>query len=78
MSGNVYEWCWNWKTSSYDTQTEGGSNPIGASSGSFDRVNRGGSRSSIADYCAVSYRDGNGPYDQYYNLGFRVVRASSN
>ena len=25
MSGNVWEWCWNWFTNSYDEETEGGS-----------------------------------------------------
>ena len=27
MSGNVWEWCWNWITDSYDTEAEGGSDP---------------------------------------------------
>ena len=39
MTGNVWEWCWNWFTDSYDTTTEGGSDPTGASDGG-DRVTR--------------------------------------
>ena len=77
MSGNVFEWCWNWFTSEYDENTEGGSDPIGTSTGS-SRVYRGGSWFNDSRCCAVSYR-GNyyDPNDRYENLGFRVVRPSS-
>ena len=77
MSGNLFEWCWNWFTNSYYAEAEGGSNPTGASSG-FSRVTRGGSLLSNSDICAVSYRGvGDGPKYREFNLGFRVVRASS-
>ena len=75
MSGNVYEWCWNWFTSEYDENTEGGNNPTGSSAGSY-RVYRGGSWYGDSDSCAVSCRYYYGP--SICNLlGFRVVRASS-
>ena len=77
MSGNVFEWCWNWYTNSYDTETEGGSDPTGASSGSY-RVSRGGSWNFNSDGCAVSFRGGSFPSNRFDFLGFRVVRASSN
>ena len=77
MSGNVWEWCWNWHTNSYNTEAEGGSDPTGASSGSY-RVVRGGSWGNYSDGCAVSCRGYNGPGNRLYYLGFRVVRASSN
>ena len=77
MSGNVWEWCWNWDTNSYDTEAEGGSDPTGTSAGS-GRVYRGGSWGSNSGYCAVSYRSYNSPSIRYDFLGFRVVRASSN
>ena len=48
-----------------------------ASSGSSNRVNRGGSWNNNADNCAVSNRNNNNPYNQNNNLGFRVVRSSS-
>ena len=76
MSGNVYEWCWNWKTESYDTETEVGCDPTGASAGS-DRVGRGGGWSGNSDYCAVSCRNYGDPNGRSNVLGFRVVRASS-
>ena len=78
MSGNVDEWCWNWVTSEYDENTEGGSDPTGSSAGSH-RVCRGGCWGESSGSCAVSYRDSGYPdYRSYFIVGFRVVRASSN
>lgn len=48
------------------------------SSGSSNRVYRGGGWINSADYCAVSDRDIYGPCIRNYFLGFRVVRSSSN
>ena len=76
MSGNVWEWCWNWFTNSYDAETEGGSDPTGSSAGSL-RVYRGGSWCSNSDRCAVSCRSNYYPNYRISHLGFRVVRASS-
>jgi len=76
MSGNVCEWCWNWFTDSYDTTTEGGSDPTGSSAGS-DRVYRGGSIGGNSGFCAVSCRYGYSPYDHNRCLGFRVVRQAN-
>lgn len=77
MSGNVWEWCWNWFTDSYNAETEGGSDPTGSSAGSY-RVYRGGSWGSDSGFCAVSCRSSSYPGDRVSILGFRVVRASSN
>jgi len=76
MSGNVWEWCWNWFTDSYDTTTEGGSDPTGTSDGS-DRVLRGGGWGDISGGCAVSYRNGNNPSTRNPYIGFRVVRQAN-
>ena len=76
MSGNVWEWCWNWFTDSYDTEVEGGSDPTGAAAGS-GRVGRGGGWRHSSVYCAVSGRSLDYPDFRSGSLGFRVVRASS-
>jgi len=76
MSGNVWEWCWNWFTDSYDTGKEGGSDPTGASAGSV-RVGRGGSWNGNSDGCAVSSRSSYYPGYRYDFLGFRVVRLAN-
>ena len=76
VSGNVWEWCWNWFTEKYDTEKESGSDPKGASSGGY-RVYRGGSWIHSASLASVSFRDYGNPYYRGYYLGFRVVRASS-
>ncbi|MEE0133412.1 MAG: formylglycine-generating enzyme family protein [Treponema sp.] len=76
MSGNVWEWCWDRYAGDYYKQTEGVSDPKGASSGSY-RVNRGGSLLSLPSNASVSLRNSKLPYDRLNSLGFRVVCASS-
>lgn len=73
MSGNVWEWCWDWNDSSITSSTQA----TGPSSGAY-RVFRGGSFINIAGACAVSIRDYWGaPYDRNNNcVGFRVVRSA--
>ena len=69
MSGNVWEWCQDWK-GGYSSSSQ--RNPKGPNSGSL-RVYRGGSWCYDARRCRVSIRDGNSPGLSIYYLGFRLA-----
>ena len=69
MSGNVWEWCWDWYAG-YDPAEN--NNPVGPGNGS-SRVIRGGGWSYGAEYCRSA---GRGTYDPGYrddDDGFRLV-----
>ena len=68
MSGNVWEWCQDWK-GNYNSGSQ--INPTGPSSGSF-RVGRGGGWYNGARRCRVSSRSNDDPDYRYYNLGLRL------
>jgi len=73
MSGNVYEWCWDWYSPSYYSSSPS-SNPTGPDSGS-GRVRRGGYWNYSARYCCVANRDDGPPYGSSNGVGFRLCRA---
>jgi formylglycine-generating enzyme required for sulfatase activity len=70
MSGNVWEWCWDWYADSVDTGDA--TNPAGPDTGT-SRVIRGGGWNYDASYCAVTIRGLDYPGNRYVDFGFRVV-----
>lgn len=71
LSGNVWEWVWDWYESNYPTGAV--TDHRGAASG-IQRLWRGGGWIGAASYCAVAHRSFNYPDLRDYYLGFRVVR----
>jgi formylglycine-generating enzyme required for sulfatase activity len=73
MSGNVWEWTWDWYDSSYYSDSSG-TDPEGPRSGS-KRVLRGSSCVNHASDTRVANRISSGPGLRDYNLGFRLSRT---
>ena len=68
MSGNVFEWCWDWfGTITASTTVEGNSSGT-------TRIQRGGNYRSDEDFCKVSAQNNNIPSERNEITGFRVVR----
>jgi len=74
MTGNVWEWCWDWHGDDYYGKSEQ-NNPSGPVSGNR-RVLRGGSWGNPPDNVRVAYRNGRDPATKDYDYGFRLVRTA--
>lgn len=72
MSGNVWEWCWDW--SEDDNQSGTLTDYTGPETGTY-RVIRGGSMFDTAKWMRCAARQAHYPTQRYSNYGFRLVRT---
>ncbi|MCR4620306.1 MAG: formylglycine-generating enzyme family protein [Paludibacteraceae bacterium] len=71
MSGNVWEWCWDWYASEYEQGPQ--TNPTGPNYG-VERCRRGGGWYSVAKSSRNTNRIGTPPTTKLNYVGVRVVR----
>lgn len=73
MSGNVWEWCWDWH---YSTSLSSDTPATGEETSRYGtRCMRGGSWNTKKDQVQIDYRTGFVVSSRFRYLGFRVVRT---
>lgn len=77
MSGNVWEWCWDWSASG-NYPIRDSTDPTGEDRNDGSRKGHGGSFRSLASKCEVlSHHLGIKSWDRWDMVGFRVVRTAT-
>jgi formylglycine-generating enzyme required for sulfatase activity len=76
MTGNVWEWCWDWAAYYPSTSQTDPRGPTSRLFFPYSRIFRGGSWSIHASPCRTAYRSYTDPTYSGYHIGFRPARSS--